>query len=286
MQQSCEMTLKEELTTYGKLFTFELPMNTYPDKRMRTIRVWLPEDYDGQLRFPVLYMHDGQNLFNGTENGNNWCVEREMHALRKEGLGAIIVGVDNASTRMSELCPDMPVSDELYVTCNLPRQKIIPTGHLYSKFITEQLKPLIDKTFLTLQDQQNTAIGGSSMGGLMSLYMILKYPHVYSKAMVFSPNFVTHERKILFNWIESTNFNLLKHSKVFMFHGGVGLEAINWTYVQDIFTAMQKHNMDDTQLALIYDSRQPHYETAWRKYFPQALRYLLNQDNSESKYFK
>ena len=118
------------------MLTFELPMEAYPDRRLRTIRVWLPDSYDGSRRFPVLYMHDGQNLFDETNSYNNrWHINWEMDRLCKEQLPAIIVGVDNAATRMSELCPDMPVNPDIYDVCNLPHEQIIPTGHLYAKFV-------------------------------------------------------------------------------------------------------------------------------------------------------
>lgn len=278
--------LEQHKTVFGRILTFELPMEAYPDRRPRTIRVWLPDSYDGSRRFPVLYMHDGQNLFTESESRcNSWHVNQEMNLLCKEQLPAIVVGIDNADTRMSELCPDMPVNPDMYEICSLPHKQIVPTGHLYAKFVAEQLKPVIDQRFATLSDQQHTAIGGSSMGGLMSLYMLLKYPDIYSKAMVFSPNFVTHTRESLLRWIHSNDYAKLENCRIFVFHGGIGLEAANWPYVQEVVAAMRSHGLSDTQLALVYDSRQPHFETAWRKYFAEAFRYLFTADNSEIRDF-
>lgn len=271
----------------NRMRVFEMKMDTFPDRRTRKIRVWLPEDYDGHRRFPVLYMHDGQNLFDPTDECNNrWHADRELDRLAMEGLSAIIVGIDNGPERMSELCPDMPVDPAVYEICGLPPQPIVPAGHLYAKFITERLKPRIDGEFATLPDKDHTAIGGSSMGGLMSLYMLLKYPEVYGKALVFSPNLVTHDRKTLENWIEGYDFTRLTDSRIFVFHGGVGLEAENQPLVWDMVGRMRRRGMDDTHLAFVYDSRQPHYETAWRKYFAEAFRYLFARDNSEAGYYQ
>lgn len=270
-----------------RIRTLELTMDTFPDRRPRTVRVWLPEGYDGKRRFPVLYMHDAQNLFDRSDAKNNrWHVDRELEQLEKEGLPAILVGVDNGPARMSELCPDLPVNPEVCKICNLPPQPIVPEGHLYADFITGQLKPIIDREFATLPDKLHTAIGGSSMGGLMSLYMLLKYPEVYGKALVFSPNLVTHTPETLVHWIESFDFAKLAESRIFVFHGGVGLEAENEPFVWDLVQRIRRHGMDDTHLAFVYDSRQPHYETAWRKYFSEAFRYLFAEDNSEAKYFQ
>lgn len=271
----------------GSVVTMNMTMDAFPDRRARSVRVWLPEDYDGLRRFPVLYMHDGQNLFDRTEAMNNrWHVDRELSRLGKEGLSAIVVGVDNAPARMSELCPDMPVNPEVYAICKLPPQPIVPTGQLYAAFITEQLKPVIDREFATLPDKEHTAIGGSSMGGLMSLYMLLRYPEVYGRAMVFSPNLVTHPRQTLRDWIEGYDLARLHDSRIFVFHGGVGLEADNLPLVWELVEGLRRRGMEDTRLAFVCDTRQPHYETAWRKYFAEAFRYLFAQDNSEAKYFR
>jgi predicted alpha/beta superfamily hydrolase len=87
----------------GRMVTFRTEMKPYEDHRMRTIRVLLPKDYDGTKRFPVLYLHDGQNLFAGHDRMQKWYVDRAMKTLSKEGLSIIIVGIDTAATRFSEL---------------------------------------------------------------------------------------------------------------------------------------------------------------------------------------
>lgn len=270
---------------YKKIETFDLIMQVFPDKRPRTIRVYLPRSYDGIKRFPVLYMHDGQNLFGDEEKQNNkWFMENEMADLEKEGLSAIIVGIDNAATRMSELCPNLPINPGIYKKCGIPPEPIEPTGDLYAEFITMQLKEHIDEKYMTLPDKANTAIGGASMGGLISLYMMLKYPHIYSKALVFAPNFVTHTQHELLSRLDSYDFTKLSDNRIFMFHGGLGLEAVNWPCVRKVFETMKEKGMGEKNLALVYDSRQPHFETAWRKYFKEAFRYLFIQDNETIKH--
>lgn len=258
--------------------TFDLIMNSYFDKRTRTIRVFLPTNYDGVKRFPVLYMHDGQNLFGAENTSNNkWFVEKEMKNLEKEGLSAIIVGVDNAPTRFSELCPNIPTNPDVYSKFGLP-EEFKPTGNLYAEFIVEQLKPFIDNKFRTLPDAVNTAIGGASMGGLISLYMALKYPHVFNKTMVFAPNFIICSEYELLHRLKNYDFSRLSDNRIFVFHGGLELDALNWPYVRKVVEAMQDSGLGETSLALVYDSRQPHFETAWRKYFKEAFHYLFVED--------
>lgn len=257
----------------GLVYGFK--MEAYPDKRYRNVRVWLPEEYDGIKKFPVIYMHDGQNLFDDKEPRAKWYVDKEMQYMKKDGISAIIVGIDNAETRMSELCPDiLPINDECYKICKLPPEKVIPTGNLYAEFITFQLKPWIDDNFLTFPDKENTIIGGSSMGGLMSFYMLLKYPEIYGSALVFSPNFVMYEKPAFMELLSGLDYEKFCNNKIFIFHGGIGLEDDNWPYVREVFEIMRDKGMDENHLALIYDSRQPHYETAWRKYFREAVVFL------------
>lgn len=263
---------------YGRMGVFNLTMEVYPDKRQRNIRIWLPQEYDGARRFPVIYMHDGQNLFDDEEDRTKWYVDREMEKIRKENISAIIVGIDNASTRISELCPDiLPINPEACSICNLRQEEIEPTGSLYAEFITMQLKPWIDQNFQTLTDKKNTIIGGSSMGGLMSFHMLLTYPDIYGNAMVFSPNFIMFKEKDLLKKLMEYDFARLDENKIFIFHGGLGLEDANWPYVRKIFEFMRHMGMEEQQLALLYDSRQPHYETAWRKYFEESIRFLIGK---------
>jgi len=147
--------------------------------RKRQIRMYLPPDYaTSGKRYPVLYMHDGQNLFDTTTAyAGEWNVDETMNALAREGkLELIVVGIDNGQAkRMTELNPwDFPETGK-------------GEGALYMDFVVKTLKPLIDTSYRTLPDRANTAIMGSSMGGLISHYAINQYPDVFSKAGIFSP---------------------------------------------------------------------------------------------------
>ena len=95
---------KTELLPYGTMQSFEMEMTPYPDHRTRTIRVWLPDDYDGVKRFPVVYMHDGQGLFLSGDGRAKLEPDRALTKLREEdGISAIVVGIDTAPTSESRL---------------------------------------------------------------------------------------------------------------------------------------------------------------------------------------
>jgi predicted alpha/beta superfamily hydrolase len=154
----------------------------YMPQLERTRRIWLylPPDYDESDRYyPVLYMHDGQNLFDEiTSYAGEWEVDETLNELAQQGYQVpIVVGIDNGGAfRIDELTPWY--NDEYDAGGQ---------GDEYIDFIVETLKLHIDENYRTLPDAENTGIMGSSLGGLISWYGTLKYPSVFSKSGIFSP---------------------------------------------------------------------------------------------------
>jgi predicted alpha/beta superfamily hydrolase len=148
----------------------------------RTRRVWiyLPPGYAAShRRYPVLYMHDGQNVFDdSTSFSGEWGVDETLDSLNARGdRGVIVVAVDHGGDhRLDEYSP-----------WKNPRYGG-GEGAAYAKFLVHTLKPYVDRRFRTLPDRLNTGIAGSSMGGLISLYAALRYPDVFGRAAVFSPS--------------------------------------------------------------------------------------------------
>jgi predicted alpha/beta superfamily hydrolase len=150
--------------------------------RERKVWIYLPPDYnkDTTKRYPVFYMHDGQNLFDKTTSfAGEWEVDESLNKLFDGGdRGCIVVGIDNGgANRLNEYSPWRNA------------QYGGGEGAAYTDFLVETLKPYIDLNFRTKKDRENTAIGGSSMGGLISMYAVMEYQHVFSKAAIFSPAF-------------------------------------------------------------------------------------------------
>lgn len=145
----------------------------------RNILAYLPPDYelDERKRYPVLYMHDGQNLFDpATSFAGHWELTATMETASRRGLPAIIIGIPNmGSERCDEYSPF--VDDEMGGG----------KGNRYLEFILQTLKPIIDRDFRTLRDRAHTGIAGSSMGGLISLYGFFRPPYAFGFAGVMSP---------------------------------------------------------------------------------------------------
>lgn len=167
----------------------------------RNVDVWMPNGYSPKQKYAVLYMHDGQMLFDGahTWNKQEWQADEVAGALMDQQAVRpfIIVGISSISaTRHSEYFPQKPFEslpqtqqDSLYALkrdggSNLFEGKINSDNYL--KFIVTELKPFIDKTYSTVPDAGNTFIAGSSMGGLISLYAICEYPTVFGGAACLS----------------------------------------------------------------------------------------------------
>ena len=154
----------------------------------RDVLVWLPEDYDTTRHYAVLYMHDGQMLFDKATSWNkqSWNVDSVATAVQKDGRTRpfIVVGINNhPESRLLDYMPRkalgyIPEGDTLLAKYNL--DEFIADNYL--KFIVSELKPFIDKTYSTLPDRDNTFIMGSSMGGLISMYAICEYPDVFGGA--------------------------------------------------------------------------------------------------------
>jgi predicted alpha/beta superfamily hydrolase len=169
----------------------------FPSKyvKMRNVHVWLPPGYTHltQDRYPVLYMHDGQNLFESETSfiGVDWGIDVAMNRLIEEnGVPAsIVVGIWNTPERVLEYMPEKPFAS--------PAERDVlsrfvaeyggpPCSDSYLAFIIEELKPFLDRHYRTLPDREYTFIMGSSMGALVSLYALCEYPNVFAGAACLS----------------------------------------------------------------------------------------------------
>ena len=183
--------LSDDLADNPRYLVYEFHSEILPDDR--TVQVYLPPQYmeQGDRRFPVLYLHDGQNLFDGRTSyipGRTWNANTtaDRLALEEEIEPVILVGVANTGLRrMAEYTPtrDMKMGGG--------------EGRSYGRLLVEELKPWIDRSFRTLTGAKDTGLGGSSLGGLISLFLGWEYPAVFGKLAVMSPSLWWDHRSIL-----------------------------------------------------------------------------------------
>ena len=272
-----------ELIPVGTLQTFESEMVPYPDHRRRTIRVWLPEDYDGVKRFPVVYLHDGQGVFRTGDGKFKLDPDRALTALRAEGISAIVVAVDTGEDRGAELTPPLKRGEPGKVV-NGFKIPLIPepsTTDIYAEFIVKHLKPMIDENFLTLPDCANTVVGGISAGGSASYFMILKYPEVFGRAIICSPGFPMFDLDNMLRELDEYDMAKLKDHRLAFYNGDQGIDVTSFDYVIAVYKKLKALGLTRRELMLLMDTRQTHSVAAWGKFMPEFLRFLLAEDNSE-----
>lgn len=229
-------------------------------RRRRRISVLLPWDYaTSTKRYPVLYLQDGQNLFEDHAPFGTWAVDRHLAALAQRGKGdLIVVAIDHGGReRIREFMP--------YDTSKWGEG----LGRDYARFLAETLKPYIDANFRTLSDRLHTGIGGSSMGGLISLYAGLLFPHIYSKFLIFSPSLWAAPSI----YTESLHFITQPNTRLYLFAGGkegAGMVA----NAKRLAHTLQANSPKPDNVRLEIDPHGQHNEARWGIEFPKAVEWL------------
>lgn len=233
-----------------------------------TRRIWLylPPDYNtSHKRYPVIYMQDGQNLFDDfTSFSGEWSVDETMDEIfTKTGQSAIVIGIENGATeRLAEYSP-WPNT----------KYKTLGKGDRYVDFVVKTLKPYIDKTYRTQRQSSKTLIMGSSMGGLISLYAAVKYPNIFGKSAIFSPAFwfVSKDLKQYIN----INTHNLKQSK-FYFVAGKNEDKTMVEEIKAVDTLLLKKDVPESNITIKIDEDGTHSESYWKRELKQALVWLLH----------
>ncbi len=271
-----------ETVTRGKLVTFEIPMDPMPDRRMRTIRVWTPDSYDGVRRFPVLYMHDGQQLFPGPgfpAGMGSWQCEEKICTLEPEAQ-CMVVGIDSSDDRGSELLPPYERNPRHQIPRRPGQPEYVPLGRYYADFVRDTLKPIIDENFMTLPDAAHTAIGGASMGGLQSFYMTMKDPDVFGRSLDLSSGLDILDESCL-SMIDNYDPKRLENARFYMYSGDQGVDVTIFSATITVYRRMKESlKLSNRQLCMLIDSRESHWGTSWGKYLQDGLRFLFKEDNS------
>lgn len=255
----------------------------------RNIDVWLPEDYSGSKKYAVLYMHDGQMLYDasGAWNVKEWDVDTAVDKLMKEGKirDVIVVGIyNNGNKRHIEYFPQKAID----LIAEPEHKKVIdlmpggPLADKYLKFIVTELKPFIDATYSTKSEQKNTFIAGSSMGGLISMYAICEYPQVFAGAGCLSTHWIgtfdnNKEIPEAFNAYLKKNLPSARNHKIYFDHGTVGLDANYPEYQKMIDSTVRAAGYTDKSLMTLEFSGDDHNETCWSLRLHIPLTFLLEK---------
>jgi predicted alpha/beta superfamily hydrolase len=240
--------------------------------------VWLPPAYDNlenaDRRYPVLYLNDGQNLFESLSsfNGVEWQVDETADRLIREGTVAplIIVGIDNASKdRIREYMPHRSMQPMI----------IRPQGILYPKFLIKEVMPFVARNYRLAAGPENTGLGGSSLGALISLYTAAVRPGVIGRLLLESPSLWASNRQM----IRQSRAIKRWPERIFLGTGTAeaGRPERDQSMVHDVrelAAIFRRAGRDDRQLKLVVDEGASHHESAWGRRFPEALSFLFAAD--------
>ena len=231
--------------------------------RDRDLIVWLPPGYDidSEQRYPVLYMHDGQNVFDPATSyaGVDWAVDETVDSLIRAGTiePRIVVGIYNTQDRTAEYSPgDM--------------------GNAYMTFIVDVVKPLIDTTYRTRPEREHTLTGGASSGGTISFMLGWDYPQIFGGAICMSTAFkvgpgVDFDEFDFIPYFESTR-DIKRDVFFYLYNGGVELDAILQPGNEEMLARLEEWGYQEGKdWVFKQDAEAKHFESAWAKDFPGAL---------------
>jgi predicted alpha/beta superfamily hydrolase len=229
--------------------------------KKRKIWALLPHNYDQSGEsYPVLYLQDAQNLFNENAQYGNWEIDKKLAVMSEYKIGnIIIIAIEHAEQdRIKEYNVGKTVLG-------------MGQGKQYIRFVTDTLKPFVDNNFRTKTQREFTGIGGSSMGGLVSIFSGLMYPEVYGKLMIFSPSlWVVPKIKI------DTDFDEANQTKIYLYAGG-DESATMIEHVRSFKDRMlsNESSKDKMKIKLSINMSGKHNEACWSDEFPKAIEWLF-----------
>jgi predicted alpha/beta superfamily hydrolase len=260
----------------GDLRLHTLTSNIFRNTRM--LRVWLPPRYEApenqQRRYPVFYLNDGQNLFDNATSftGVKWAVDETADRLiRQEAIPPlIIVGIDNGQhDRIKEYLP--------YRSINPPVLR--PQGKRYPEFLMNEVMPFVQQRYRVATGPENSGLGGSSLGALISLYTVMDQPKLFGRLLLESPSLFVSKRRLL----RYSHYFGQWPERIFLAIGTkeAGREDKNRQAVRDVRELekiIRNAGLDDGRLRVKIDEGAVHHEQEWAKRFPETLEFLFRSE--------
>ena len=269
----------------------------------RTVDVWLPKGYSTEKKYAVLYMHDGQMLFDSTLTWNRqeWGIDETLQQLidDKKIQDCIVVGIWNAGIRRhAEYFPQAPFAsltkeqqEKIYNSYRSNGQSIFSgvaiASDLYLQFLTQELKPFIDKNYSTLSQREFTFVAGSSMGGLISLYAICEYPEIFGGAACLSthwPGLMQMED----NPVPASFFSYMQYKlpdpathRLYFDHGTETLDSLYASLQAKADIVLKNKGFTDKSWISKNWPGQDHSERSWRSRLAVPMEFLLRPSKTK-----
>ncbi len=281
---ACSKAAQEPQVSKGQLDTYV----NFPSQFVsaRTVRVWTPSGYTPEKRYDVLYMHDGQMLFDATTSWNKqeWGIDEAMDSLQIFGhiRPTIVVGIDNTSERIGEYCPDditeyLPAGTPVYADWK-------PQGNDYLRFLVTELKPFIDSMYAVYPEREHTWVMGSSCGGLISSYALCKYPEIFGGAACLSthctlayprPDEPSEAVMAAYRTYLKEHLPAPNTAKLYMDQGDQTLDAFYGEAQKAINDMLRGEGWDSAHFEYCFFPGHRHCEDDWQARLPLPLMFLL-----------
>jgi predicted alpha/beta superfamily hydrolase len=278
-QTSDSRTLSSSTVVRAEAVTGDLRLHEFRSRVFRNtrfLRVWVPAGYEdndnSSRRYPVLYLNDGQNLFEPSTSftGVEWQVDETAERLIREGQVSpmIIVGIDNSGKdRLREYMPHRSLS---------PRVLRVQ-GYRYPDFLIKEVMPFVAENYRVAVGPENTGLGGSSLGALISLYTAAVHPGWFGRLLLESPSLWASNRQI----IKDSRRVRQWPERIFLATGTAeaGREDRDRSMVDDVrelAAIFRRAGLNDQCLKLLVDEGATHHESAWARRFPEALSFLFS----------
>jgi enterochelin esterase-like enzyme len=246
-------------------------------RNTRFLRVWLPPGYDdaenSERHYPVLYLNDGQNLFEASASftGVEWQVDETADRLIREGAvpPMIVVGLDNAGKdRLREYMPHRSMHPVM----------LRVQGQRYPDFLMKEVMPFVEQTHRVATSPENTGLGGSSLGALIALYTAMVRPGVFGRLLLESPSLWASNRQA----IKESRAARIWPERIYLAAGTAeaGSSERDRTVVDDVrelAAILRRAVLSEKRLRLVIKDGAGHSEAAWAERFPEALQFLFGQ---------
>jgi enterochelin esterase-like enzyme len=275
---------------YGKIIRF----TDFPSKfvKSRTIDVLLPNGYTPKQSYPVVYMHDGQMLFDDTHTWNHqeWGIDEVLHDFNDSLRPAIIVGIWNVdSLRRAEYFPEKALQflpEHIRSTFIEKELHGNPLADEYLQFLTGELKPFIENMFSASTLPKDNFLMGSSMGGLISLYALCEYPQYFGGIAGLSTHWpgslIVKDSTIPLSILTYMDTQLppsFANKRLYIDTGTEGLDASYLPYLERMNAICSKHGYSESTYTALIDEGADHNEVAWRSRLHIPLTFLLRQSS-------
>jgi enterochelin esterase-like enzyme len=246
-------------------------------RNTRFLRVWLPPGYDdaenSERHYPVLYLNDGQNLFEAATSftGVEWQVDETADRLIREGTvpPLIVVGMDHATNdRLREYMPHRSMHPMM----------VRVQGRRYPDFLMKEVMPFVERAYRVATSPENTGLGGSSLGALIALYTVMARPGVFGRLLLESPALWASNRQV----IKESRAGRIWSERIYRATGTVeaGSADRDRTVVDDVrelAAILRRAVLSEKRLRLVIKDGAGHSEGAWAERFPEALQFLFGQ---------